>query len=143
MLEMLLLTKIVFASPCSGFKINSYKFPSITCNFSFLFAGDGTFALLWNNKKLTVKGNNIEPDADLQTGSKTGKKTEFWPANRCINLQHCFLSLPLRLQSHHQSTRFYCTKSQKDDANTCSINIQNKVKKYFLFHTSDYINKHK
>ncbi|XP_071707169.1 heavy metal-associated isoprenylated plant protein 33-like [Rutidosis leptorrhynchoides] len=29
-------------------------------------------------KKVTVKGN-VEPDAVLQTVSKTGKKTEFWP----------------------------------------------------------------
>ncbi|XP_076946769.1 uncharacterized protein LOC143618431 [Bidens hawaiensis] len=40
--------------------------------------GVETFDIDLEQKKVTVKGN-IEPDAVLQTISKTGKKTEFWP----------------------------------------------------------------
>ncbi|GJW88437.1 leucine-rich repeat-containing protein [Tanacetum coccineum] len=38
-----------------------------------------TFDIDLENQKVTVKGN-VQPDAVLQTVSKTGKKTEFWPA---------------------------------------------------------------
>ncbi|XP_076891006.1 uncharacterized protein LOC143542258 [Bidens hawaiensis] len=40
--------------------------------------GVETFDIDLEQKKVTVKGN-VEPDAVLQTVSKTGKKTEFWP----------------------------------------------------------------
>ncbi|KAJ9553697.1 hypothetical protein OSB04_017742 [Centaurea solstitialis] len=38
-----------------------------------------TFDIDLEQQKVTVKGN-VQPDAVLQTVSKTGKKTEFWPA---------------------------------------------------------------
>lgn len=37
------------------------------------------FEIDLEQQKVTVKGN-VQPDAVLQTVSKTGKKTEFWPA---------------------------------------------------------------
>lgn len=37
-----------------------------------------TFDIDLEQQKVTVKGN-VQPDAVLQTVSKTGKKTEFWP----------------------------------------------------------------
>ncbi|KAJ9540246.1 hypothetical protein OSB04_026752 [Centaurea solstitialis] len=40
--------------------------------------GVETFDIDLEQKKVTVIGN-VEPDAVLQTVSKTGKKTEFWP----------------------------------------------------------------
>ncbi|KAI7730261.1 hypothetical protein M8C21_023098 [Ambrosia artemisiifolia] len=40
--------------------------------------GVETFDIDLEQKKVTVKGN-VDPDAVLQTVSKTGKKTEFWP----------------------------------------------------------------
>lgn len=47
-----------------------------------------TFDIDLEQKKVTVKGN-IEPEAVLQTVSKTGKKTEFWPkeASSCCGLK--------------------------------------------------------
>ncbi|XP_076888331.1 copper transport protein ATX1-like isoform X1 [Bidens hawaiensis] len=41
--------------------------------------GVETFDVDLEQQKVTVKGN-VQPDAVLQTVSKTGKKTEFWPA---------------------------------------------------------------
>lgn len=41
--------------------------------------GVETFDIDLEQQKVTVKGN-VQPDAVLQTVSKTGKKTEFWPA---------------------------------------------------------------
>ncbi|KAL4557417.1 hypothetical protein LXL04_035594 [Taraxacum kok-saghyz] len=40
--------------------------------------GVESFDIDLDQQKVTVKGN-IQPDAVLQTVSKTGKKTEFWP----------------------------------------------------------------
>ncbi|XP_076902147.1 copper transport protein ATX1-like [Bidens hawaiensis] len=42
--------------------------------------GVETFDIDLEQKKVTVKGN-IEPNAVLQTVSKTGKKAEFWPSS--------------------------------------------------------------
>lgn len=43
------------------------------------FSGVESFDVDLEQQKVTVKGN-VQPDAVLQTVSKTGKKTEFWPA---------------------------------------------------------------
>lgn len=43
------------------------------------YSGVETFDINLEQQKVTVKGN-VLPDAVLQTVAKTGKKTEFWPA---------------------------------------------------------------
>ena len=48
---------------------------------SFLehFSGVESYDIDLKEQKVTVKGN-VQPDAVLQTVSKTGKKTTFWEA---------------------------------------------------------------
>lgn len=44
-----------------------------------LFAGVESYDIDMKEQKVTVKGN-VQPEAVLQTVSKTGKKTAFWEA---------------------------------------------------------------
>lgn len=46
---------------------------------NYMISGVKSFDIDMNEQKVTVKGN-VQPDAVLQTLSKTGKETAFWEA---------------------------------------------------------------
>ena len=48
-------------------------------SLGFLVSGVESFDVDIKEQKVTVKGN-VQPDAVLQTVTKTGKKTAFWEA---------------------------------------------------------------
>ena len=50
------------------------------------FSGVDSYEVDLKEQKVTVKGN-VQPDAVLQTVSKTGKKTTFWEAEAPAELE--------------------------------------------------------